>query len=108
MKLYEYHIDENNHLACATVETADMPKTYYPAGGRFSRILKSQVGTVMGKTTDPTVYLLEEDRENAENIFADFLISELEKINTQIRELTSIRNDIAKKIIILGGQTTNE
>lgn len=91
------------------MEAEEKPKTFIVAGNICDRrILKSDVGVVSGYNND-TLYLLDDDIEKANAIFAESLRKKIEKekrnIETTIRCCNERIEEYEKGIdVLLGGE----
>lgn len=109
MKLYRFTLStwKNVSVSRKVLEAEEKPKTFIVAGNIYDRrILKSDVGVVSGYNNN-TLYLLDDDIEKANAIFAESLRKKIEKekgnIETTIRCCNERIEEYEKGIDVLLG-----
>lgn len=111
MKLYKFTLNtwRNVSVSKKVLEVEEKPKTYITLGETWNtRILKSDVGVVSGYSNN-TLYLLDDDMEKANAIFAESLRKKIEKEKQNIENTIRCCNERIEEYekgidVLLGGE----
>lgn len=111
MKLYRFALSTWRKVSVSreVLEVEEKPKTFIVVGNTWeTRILKSDVGVVSGYSNN-TLYLLDDDMEKANAIFAESLRKKIEKEKQNIENTIRCCNERIEEYekgidVLLGGE----
>ena len=100
MKLYKFMLNTygETKITKQVLEAEENPKTYSVFDGMLnSRVNKKDIGVAIGYFGD-TVILLEDDMENAKEIFAENLKRKISVVKESIEQKINIGNELISNL----------